>query len=137
MRVLLKEDLARLGVWTSIIPAIMEIVMSFQRLVRQHQGSETVPDHVIVQDPRKGDKEKLGLIEEEKKKQQKSKRSSVQKASFLDNRNPSFPSMLNDSAKGVCRRCGPPGHYASVCRAAIPPYRPGPPPASQQQPGFP
>ena len=29
MRVLLKEDLARHGVWTRIIPAIMEIVMFF------------------------------------------------------------------------------------------------------------
>ena len=77
------------------------------------------------------------LLKEEKEKQQKSKRSSVQKAPFLGNRNPSFPSMLNNSAEGACRRCGRPRHYARACRAAIPPYRPGPPPAAQQQSGFP
>ena len=76
------------------------------------------------------------LFKEEKKKQLKSKRPSVKKVPFLGDRNPSFPSMLNDSAKGVCHRCGRPGHYARPCRAAIPPYRPGPPPVSQEQPGF-
>ena len=35
----------------SIILAIMEIVVSFQRLVLQH-GNETNPDHVIFQGPR-------------------------------------------------------------------------------------
>ena len=77
------------------------------------------------------------LLKEEKKKQLKSERTSVKKVPFLGDRNPSLPSMLNDSAKGVCRRCGQPGHYARACRAAIPPYRPGSPLASQQQPGFP
>ena len=72
------------------------------------------------------------LVKEEKKKQQKSK-----KRLFLGNRDPGFTSMLNDSTKGVCRRCGRPGHYARTFRAAIPPYRPGPPPAPQQQSGFP
>ena len=32
-----------------------------QRLVLQHHRSETVPDHMIFQDPHKGEKEKLGL----------------------------------------------------------------------------
>ena len=40
------------------------------------------------------------LLKEDKKQQQKSKRPSVQKAPFLGNRNPSFPSMLN----GFCQR---------------------------------
>ena len=77
------------------------------------------------------------LLKEENKKQLKSKVLSVKKVPFLGDRNPSFPSMLNDSAKGVCLRCGQPGHYARACRAAIPPYIPGPSPVSQQQPGFP
>ena len=81
-------------------------------------------------------RKKAKLLKDEKKKQLKSKRPSVKKVPFLGDRNPSFPSMLNESAKGVCRRCGRPGHYARACRAAIPPYRPGPPPVSQQQPGF-
>ena len=63
------------------------------------------------------------LLKEEEKKQQKSKRPSVQKAPFLGNRKLSFPSMLNDSAKGVCRSCERPGHYARACRAAIPPHK--------------
>ena len=77
------------------------------------------------------------LLKEEEKKEQKSKRPPVQKARFLGNRKLSFPSMLNDSAKLVFDRCERPRHYARACRAATPPYRPGPPPVPQQQSGFP
>ena len=61
MIVCLKEGPAGQGVWTIIIPAIMEIMVFLQHLVLQHHGSETIPDYVIFQDPQKGEKEKLGL----------------------------------------------------------------------------